>query len=119
MTYPVKFRQHVLSVREKDGLTIAETAARFCVGQASVARWLQHLEPRQSGVRRQRKIDKEALARDVLENPDAYQYERASRFGVSQQAIWQALRVIGVTYKKILPPPEGGRRQTARLPKKD
>ncbi len=29
MTYPLKFRQQVLTIREKEGLTIAEVAARF------------------------------------------------------------------------------------------
>jgi len=32
MTYSSDFRRKVLSVREKEGLTIAEVASRFCVG---------------------------------------------------------------------------------------
>ncbi len=41
-----------------------------------------------------------ALARDVRAHPDAYQYERARRFGVGVQGINHALRRLGVTYKK-------------------
>ncbi len=41
MTYSSDFRRKVLSVREKEGLTIAEVAVRFCVGVASVVRWLK------------------------------------------------------------------------------
>ncbi len=46
MTYPLKFRQKVLETRERDGLTIAEVADRFCVGVASVVRWLKSPEPK-------------------------------------------------------------------------
>ncbi|MDD4616470.1 MAG: hypothetical protein PHW76_05055 [Alphaproteobacteria bacterium] len=42
----VKFRRQVLTVREKEDLTIAEVAARFCVGIVSVTRWLETLVPR-------------------------------------------------------------------------
>ena len=45
MTYSLDFRRHVLSVREKEKLTIAEASARFSVGIASVTRWLSRLEP--------------------------------------------------------------------------
>ncbi|MGG2142792.1 IS630 transposase-related protein [Symbiopectobacterium sp. RP] len=38
--------------------------------------------------------------------PDAYQKERAERFGVCQKAIWQALKKLGLTYKKTLPHPK-------------
>ena len=38
-----------------------------------------------------------ALREDVILYPDAYQYERAERFGVSQKAIDYALRRLRVT----------------------
>ena len=41
-----------------------------------------------------------ALARDVVAHPDAWQYERARRFGLSAQGIHYALRRLGVTCKK-------------------
>ncbi len=41
-----------------------------------------------------------ALARDVVAHPDAWQYERARRFGVSFQGINHVLRRLGVTCKK-------------------
>ncbi len=118
MTYPVKFRKHVLKVRDKEGLTFKQTALRFSVGVASVVRWANRLEPDQSKPR-MRKIDMAALARDVAEYPDAYQYERAARFGVTPKAIWQALRKLGVTYKKSVSPSEGGRDQAYSLPGND
>ncbi len=116
MTYPISFRKHVLSIREKEGLTLKHTAARFSVGIASLTRWVKRLEPRPAKTRK-RKIDLAALAKDVELYPDAYQYERAARFSVTQKSIWPALKKLNVTYKKSLETPQGGRRQTAMLPK--
>ncbi len=116
MTYSLDFRRHVLSVRDKEGLTFSQTAARFSVGIASLTRWAKSPEPKGTREGRPRKIDLDKLAQDVRDDPDAYQYERAARFGVSPKAIWNALRKLGVTYKKIPGAPKGERRRTARLP---
>ena len=48
----------------------------------------------------------EALKRDVEGYPDAYQFERAKRLGVSRQGIWYALKRLGVSYKKTLRHPK-------------
>lgn len=45
-------------------------------------------------------IDGEALKKDVAMYPDAYQYERAARFGVSQRGICWALKRLGISRKK-------------------
>ncbi|MBS9766910.1 MAG: hypothetical protein KGV44_05155 [Flavobacteriaceae bacterium] len=42
------------------------------------------------------KIDMKALAKDVKENPDHYQYERAKKFGVRQSAIFYALKRLNI-----------------------
>ncbi len=44
MTYSLDFRRKVLSVREEEGLTIAEVAIRFKIGVASVTRWIKGAE---------------------------------------------------------------------------
>jgi transposase len=116
MTYSSDFRRKVLSVREKEGLTIAQVAARFCVGIASVTRWIKNPDPKLTRNKPATKIDMEALARDVERYPDAYQYERARRFGVSVQGINYALRRLGVTYKKNAGAPAQMRKRTAHLP---
>ena len=59
----------------------------------------------------------DALARDVEAYPDAYQYERAARLGVSVRCVGYALKRLGVTYKKSLTSSQGGRRQAYSLPK--
>ena len=80
MTYSVDFRRKVLSVHEKEGLTIAQVAARFDIGVASLVRWLKQPEPKVHGFRR-RRIDRDALARDIEQYPDAYQSERIDESG--------------------------------------
>lgn len=119
MSYSIDFRRHVLTIRKQEGLTFDEAAERFSVGVASLKRWSRRLAPKRYERRKVRKIDLDALTRDVREHPDAYQYERAARFGVCPKAIWQALRKLSVTYKKSADAPEGGRRRTAYLPGED
>ncbi len=112
MAYSLDFRRQVLAVREREQLTIAQVAQRFAVGKASVMRWLKHIERKPSGVRR-RKLDMSALEQDLRDYPDAYQYERAARLGVTQNAICYALKKkLRVSYKKKAGTPAGGRHRT-------
>ncbi|MGG2142268.1 IS630 family transposase [Symbiopectobacterium sp. RP] len=105
MNYSIDFRRKVISTREEEGLSIRETAKQFRIGPASVSRWINQIASKASTTR-QRKIDKSELIKDVEQYPDAYQKERAERFGVCQKAIWQALKKLGLTYKKTLRHPK-------------
>jgi transposase len=100
MTYSIDFRQKVLSIKEQEGLTVAEVALSFGIGVASITRWCKRLEPQRTQTRPATKIDMEALVGDVENTPDAYQYERAARWGVSQRAIGDALKRLNVSDKK-------------------
>lgn len=117
MTYSLDFRRKVLSIREKEGLTISEVASRFDVSIASVTRWVKSPVPRLGRNKPSTKIDMQALADDIHQYPDAYQKERAERLGVSQQGIYCALGRLGVTYKKNTTSPKSERRQTTYIPK--
>src|SRR5262249_22442343 len=119
MTYPSSFRRKVLSVREKEGLTIAQVAKRFCVGVASVTRWVKNPDPKTTRNKPATKINMEALAQDVRDYPDAYQFERAKRLKASTQGINHALKRLGVSYKKNPASSKGQRRRTAYLPGKN
>lgn len=55
-----------------------------------------------------RKIDLNWLVRDVRERPDDDHSQGAARFGVSQNAICQALRKLGLTNTKTPDPLQGG-----------
>ncbi len=100
MTHSLSFRMKVLSVKEKENLSFKKVAKRFDVGVASVVRWSKNLNPLKNRNKPATKIDMEALKRDIQDNPDSYQYERAQRFGVTQTGIWHALKRLKVTYKK-------------------
>ena len=116
MSYSSDFRCKVLSVREKEGLTIAQVATRFCVGVASVTRWIKNPDPKRTRNKPATKINMEALVQDIKTYPDAYQYERARRFGVSQKGINHALKRLGVSYKKKPKTSQDKRRRTAYFP---
>ncbi|SDY26266.1 Transposase [Nitrosomonas sp. Nm58] len=60
MAYFLDFYRKVLSIREEEGLTIAEVAGRFSVGVASVVRWLKDIHCKPSGSCK-RKVDLEIL----------------------------------------------------------
>lgn len=100
MTYSLDFRKKVLSVKDKEELTIKETAQRFDIGVASVVRWSSRLEPCLTRNKPATKIDREALMKDVGMYPDAYQYERAARLNVSQHGICDALKRLKISHKK-------------------
>lgn len=119
MSYSIDFRRKVLSVRESEGLTISEVAARFCIGIATVVRWLKRVEPIEKRHKPATKIDIVALARDIRTFPDAYHYERAQRLGASRAGICHAMQRLGVTYKKNASAPKGKRRITSIVPKHD
>ena len=92
MTYSLDFRRKVLSVKKKEHLSFAKVAKRFDVGLASVVRWSASIVPKKTRNKPTTKINMQALQKDILAYPDAYQYERAQRFGVSKNGIWHALR---------------------------
>ncbi|BAP57310.1 transposase [Thioploca ingrica] len=58
------------------------------------------------------KIDMEALKRDVEQYPDAYQYERAKRLGVSRRGIGYALKRLEISRKKNVLTSASGCRKT-------
>jgi len=80
----------------------AEAARRFQVGEASVYRWLKPggLTHKRPGPKTARKLDWEALRRQVETQADWSQQERARHFGVSRHCIWHALRKMALTRKK-------------------
>ncbi|AKH39052.1 MULTISPECIES: IS630 transposase-related protein [Nitrosomonas] len=119
MTYPILFRRKVLSVREKENLSMAQVAKRFGIGVASVMRWIKTPDPKTTRNKPATKINMEMLAQDIKNYPDAYQYERAKRLGVSKQGINHALKRLGVTYKKKPVSPQSQRKRAAYLPAKN
>ena len=114
MTYPLQFRQHLFAVIKREGLSHSEAARRFGIGLSSLRRWAKKIEPQSTRNKPATKIDMVALAKDVQAHPDAYQFERAQRFGVSARGIGHALRRLGVRRKKNMTTS-----QSQGLPKKN
>lgn len=100
MAYSLDFRRHVFKIKEKEGLTYQEVSERFGINIRTLFRWSKRIEPKTTRDKPSTKIDMDALAKDVDENPDRYQYERAIAFGVSQSAIFYALRRLRISTKK-------------------
>lgn len=99
MTYSLAIRKKILKIRREEGISMAAVAKRFDVGVASVMRWSKCIEAIKTR-NRSTKIDEFALKRDIEQYPDAYQFERATRLGVSEYCVWYALKRLNITYKK-------------------
>jgi transposase len=112
MTYSVDFRKKVFKIKAEKQLNYEETAKYFNIGKTTLVRWNNRLEPKLTREKGATKIDMENLKIDVGLYPDAYQYERAERFGVSQRGIALALKRLGISYKKKFRTPKSQQGRT-------
>ena len=60
MTYSTDFRRKVMAIKEQENLSHAETAERFGIGIADVARWRRCPEPKKTRNKPATKIGMEA-----------------------------------------------------------
>ena len=101
MTYSLDFRKKVLAVKESENLSFEDVALRFGIGSKNtVFRWTKKLEPCKTRNKPATKINMEALDDDVKQYPDAYQFERAQRLGVSESCVQVALKRLKTSRKK-------------------
>lgn len=112
MSYDKKFRKHVLKVRAEEKLSLSKVALRFGIGKQTVYNWTKRIDEKKKRLKSCKKLDMEALKLDIQLHPDAYQSERAQRFGVTQMGIWHALKRLGVNYKKNPFSSQSGSRKT-------
>ncbi|MBS0149614.1 MAG: helix-turn-helix domain-containing protein [Nitrospira sp.] len=94
-------RQRVVKFVQS-GVSKAEAARRFQVGEANVYRWLRPggMAYKRPGPRRTHKLDWDALRRHVEAHPDRTQAERARQLPVSRPCIWYALQRLQITHQK-------------------
>ena len=116
--YGLDFRRHVLKVTKKEGLSIRDAANRFSIASRTLVNGKKRLEPIVKRNKKPTKLDPAALIRDVEDYPDAYQYERAARLGVSKTGLWHALKRFKISYKKKPATSQSGSRKAVYvLPK--
>jgi len=101
MAYSLDYRRQVFKLKQKENLTFQEVSDRFSIPIRTLFRWQNRIEPKTKRNKASTKIDMEALLKDVEANPDRYQYERAKTFGVSQSAIFYALKRLKISYKNF------------------
>ena len=102
MTYSIDLRKRVVEF-VTDGGSKAEAFRQYKVSLWCVNDWCkrEYLTPQpQQG--RKRKLDWEALSRQIEEYPDALIRERAQHLGVHNNAIWYGNRQMKLTRKKTL-----------------
>ena len=100
MSYGEDYRRRVISFVEEGG-SKREAARLFKVSRETIYQWLRRGDDlsRRPAKTRRRKIDKEALRRDVEERPDALLRERAVAFKVDPTAIHYALKSMKIVKK--------------------
>ena len=84
----------------KNGGSKAEAARRYQVSARSVFYWLKQgrdYVAAKPGPRNARRTDRKKL---IEENPDMMLKELAQELGVSINAVWHSLKVLGYTRKK-------------------
>lgn len=100
MSYSIDFRKHVFKIKRQEGLTFEQTSERFGIPMRTLFRWQRCIEPKIKRNKPSTKVDMDALRKDVEQNPDHYQYERAKKFGVGQSTIYYALKRLNISNKK-------------------
>jgi len=102
--YSTDLRERVLEYLERND--DKKTASHlFKVGIATIYRWISqkneqgHIKPRQREYA-YRKLDYKLLAEYMADHPDAFLFEIAQVFSVTEQAIFYALKKLRITRKK-------------------
>ena len=100
MTYGVDLRKRVVGFVSQGGIKI-EASRHFGISIWCVKDWCRRDKlSAKPHPRRLRKIDMQKLSQHLQKHNDAILRERAAEFGVTEQAIWYALRRLKATHKK-------------------
>ena len=102
MPYSLDLRKRAIDFIEQGG-SISKAAQMYQISRATIYRWLSRADLAPTRVtRRQRKLDWNALRKDVEENPESKLAERARKFGVRTNAIFYASTKMKIARKKRL-----------------
>jgi transposase len=101
MAYGKDFKECALGYYEEH--SYVETRAVFGIAKSTLCQWQKESEagfPEKPKRSCEKKINKAALIQAVQEKPDAELAELAEPFGCTPQAVFYALRNLGITLKK-------------------
>jgi transposase len=109
MAYSKDYKECAVKYK-RDNHTFEQTKKVFGMSKSTFYVWEKEYDasfPAQPKRTRKRKIDKEALQRAIEERPDSELTELAEPFGCTPQAVFSALKRMGITLKKRhLPTPK-------------
>jgi transposase len=115
--YGLHFINKVL--KQRKFLSIQKLAEKYSISTRTIQNWLQGKLPKGKRNKPNSKLNKDLLLDDIKQYPDAYQYERAERLGVSEACVWSNLKKLGITYKKNSKTSKSRRRKAIIVPEKD
>lgn len=75
MAYGIRFRRHVLKIKEQVSLSLVKVGQRFGIRKQTIYAWSKQLEPKKTRGKKSVKIDMEAIKRAIEEHPDGYLYD--------------------------------------------
>lgn len=103
MSYSKEYRKRAVEYKE-EGHTFKEVREVFKIPAITYYDWKEKLAngyyERKKKIERECLINKERLAEAVKEKPDAYLRELAEPFECTPQAVFYALRAMGISLKK-------------------
>ena len=115
--YNLLFIKKVLQKRKQ--YSIRKLAEKYDLSPQTIQKWEKGILPTGKRNKPNVKLDLDLLIEDVKQYPDAYQYERAKRLGVSETCIFHNLKKLGITYKKNAKASKSKRREAIFIPKED
>lgn len=86
MTYSLDFRKKALALINDKGMSYRKVASLLNVSTRTLQNWQQNMEIKPTKDVKPKKIDDEALLKDVEDYPYDCLYERARRFGCTDWA---------------------------------
>ena len=86
-------------------MSFIKLSKKFDISVRSIQEWLKGNLPKGTRNKFNTKLDINKLKQDVIDYPDGYLQERATRLGVSEFCISYNLKKLNITYKKTLTHP--------------
>jgi transposase len=99
MAYSHHFIKKVLKLKS-EGMSFIKLSKKFNISVRSIQEWLKGNLPKGTRNKANTKLDINKLKQDVIDYPDGYLQERATRLGVSEFCISYNLKKLNITYKK-------------------